>query len=371
MRKMQLRMGNMASMLVPTLIAPSRMRIYGQLNVVLVFIATLSLSAFTAGDQPMAAALIWRPLLTCALWLLITWLARGLGMWSGLSFFVIGAMIAPQVSALISLPFRSFMSVDSLATYVIPFTEESIKLLPVALFLWCREQPFMTAADAGLLGLLSGTGFQITEDLFRFVASGRGAPNFTWSGMGPYRLFPHIDDGLPLFVGHGVWTGVAALGLYGTLKYRHRLGRWMWVLAAAGSALAIFEHAAVNHQVGRGFSSEPAGWFDFAYGTIDREGQLSVMVFAGIMLGSALLGVRRLVTRREPVLDLRPPTSWSVNSFRAYLVYVRSRVGAGIALDDYQAGRKSWEAVEPVLIGCAALKQHCSLEEPLSERDAT
>ena len=104
---------------------------------------------------------------------------------------------------------------------------------------------------------------------------------------------------------------------------------------------------------------------------IDREGQLSVMVFAGIMLGSALLGVRRLVTRRESVLDLRPPTSWSVNSFRAYLVYVRSRVGAGIALDDYQAGRKSWEAVEQVLIGCAALKQHCTLEEPLLERDAT
>jgi RsiW-degrading membrane proteinase PrsW (M82 family) len=206
-----------------------------------------------------------------------------------------------------------------------PFTEELLKLLPVALFLVLatrNRQARPSAGDAMLFAATVGGGFAVYENAL-YARSAGG-----WSAHPPFSLLlPSLQktsDGAGTSVlvgGHLVFTAVAGLGLAITLGYRRRF-RLAWLAAPVCFAVVVGEHAMANELslVSSG-ASKPWWLLLIRLGTLD--GYLTTLLFfAGLafvtVVERRLVGRTGLLPRAAPgarlaayLASLRPPR-WQV-----------------------------------------------------------
>jgi PrsW family intramembrane metalloprotease len=129
-----------------------------------------------------------------------------------------------------------------------PFLEESLKLAPVAFYLWRQRLArlwSMGASDILLLAAASGAGFGLVEDAFIQHHFG------VWHAVSWAPTTAVMGTGLT--VGHQIWTSLAGATLGLALLWRPRkpLG---YLLGASGFLWSMLDHFGNNFSVGhRGF----------------------------------------------------------------------------------------------------------------------
>ena len=126
-----------------------------------------------------------------------------------------------------------------------PFLEESLKLAPVAFYLW-RQRPArlwtMGASDILLLAAATGAGFGLVEDASIQHDFGMWHPVF-W-------LPTTAVSGVSLTVGHQIWTSIAGAILGLALLWRPRKP-FAYLLGASGLVWSMLDHFRNNFGVGR------------------------------------------------------------------------------------------------------------------------
>jgi len=130
----------------------------------------------------------------------------------------------------------------------VPFTEESFKLIPVAIVLVLavrRSDARPSALDVTLLGAWTGAGFALYEN----AALGRGSFSLVTNPVVSI-LFPSELKGMafdwPLVqTGHLVHTALIALGLAIAILYGCRIRRG-WIAIAIAVAAVLLEHCSQN-----------------------------------------------------------------------------------------------------------------------------
>jgi hypothetical protein len=142
----------------------------------------------------------------------------------------------------------------------VPFTEELIKALPVALYLglMARRQGWKMAASDGLLiGFVVGAGFAFHEDAMARRVSGSGWLAFPWSiffpTLAPSRSPYHSPQ---IILGHAGWTALVGLAL--GLAFLYRRYRTAWLLPFLGLGLVILDHGLSNYYSNLGRHAAPA-----------------------------------------------------------------------------------------------------------------
>lgn len=127
----------------------------------------------------------------------------------------------------------------------VPFMEETLKLAPVAFFLWRQRNSrlwTLGASDVVLMAAASGAGFGLVEDAYLFLHGGNSATPIDWLPLA--RM-----DGDHLFAGHAIGTGLAGATLGLALLWR-RLGKARYVLAASGWLWSLLDHISNNYAAG-------------------------------------------------------------------------------------------------------------------------
>jgi RsiW-degrading membrane proteinase PrsW (M82 family) len=130
----------------------------------------------------------------------------------------------------------------------VPFTEEAIKLIPVAVVLFAalrRSDRRPSALDVMLLGAWAGAGFAIYES----ATFGRGTFSLTAAPVislffpmaGPGRAF----DWPIVQVGHLIHSALLALGIGFFFLYRKRVRR-AWIAPAVAVFASLLEHTSQN-----------------------------------------------------------------------------------------------------------------------------
>jgi RsiW-degrading membrane proteinase PrsW (M82 family) len=148
-----------------------------------------------------------------------------------LTALVAGAASALAVAVLhVWLLERLPIEVRTFSRYVAPFTEETVKALVVAWFLWRRQVGFLV--DAAIVGFAVGAGFALVEnaDYFRVMGD---APLVFWAvrGFGTAIL-------------HGTATALVAVA---AKSFRDRFPRRSLVAWLPGWAGAVALHSLYNH----------------------------------------------------------------------------------------------------------------------------
>lgn len=161
-----------------------------------------------------------------------------------------GYLALGSLARLVGRPVVSAVGTNSVigpAVWV-PFTEEIIKALPVALIVILaarRTAARPSAFDMVLLGAWTGVGFAQYEN----TQFGRGGAD--WSAAPPFSLiFPsevsaHVAGTTIVIAGHVVWTTMIGLGLGFGVLYRQRFRR-AWPAIPVTFAVALAEHGAAN-----------------------------------------------------------------------------------------------------------------------------
>lgn len=130
----------------------------------------------------------------------------------------------------------------------VPFTEESFKLIPVAIVLALavrRSDARPSALDVTLLGAWTGAGFALYEN----AALGRGSfslvTNPVVSILFPSELKGTAFDWPLVQTGHLVHTALIALGLAIAILYGRRIRRG-WIAIAVAVSAVLLEHCSQN-----------------------------------------------------------------------------------------------------------------------------
>jgi RsiW-degrading membrane proteinase PrsW (M82 family) len=277
----------------------------------------------------------------------------------GWTLLVLALVIAPVRTigprALAGAWFSGFFGVISLATLLgrpvvkhfgadssfaiafwAPFTEEVLKLLPVALFLVLatrnrRARP--SVGDAVLFAAAVGGGFAVYENALYARSAGGWTAHLPFSLLLPSLQKTADGSGSSILVGgHLVFTAVAGLGLAIALGYRRRF-RFAWLAAPIAFAVVVTEHAMANELslVSTGVA-KPA-WLNVAH-VLTLDGYLSTILLVGGVAVVAI-GERRLVTRTGLVpwsprgallagyLQSLRPTRWQIAGRAGALAFVQ------------------------------------------------
>ena len=184
-----------------------------------------------------------------------------------------------------------------------PFLEESLKLAPVAFYLWRKrraESRSLGASDILLLAAASGAGFGLVEDAFIQHDFG------VWH---PVSWFPTTAIiGASLVVGHQVWTSIAGMtrGLAPLWFPRKPL---VYLVGASGILWSMLDHLRNNVEVGQ------TGFIVNFLNFVGGHGWYSLYLFViGVIavIGTDLYAERDMLSSR-PQLKLhggKPPAGY-------------------------------------------------------------
>jgi|GEM_PF-5250026 len=215
-------------------------------------------------------------------------------------FFIYGATIVPFLTLVLAWLIKLVFGRESMFSGVvlIPILEETLKLLPLLVFLVPKRWRFrwtVGATDLMILGAAIGGGFALHEDTLlgfiprysqtsaEFLLKTHGAAPH----LGPFYLFPSMDIGTAntAYIGHtaatafvGLTIGLARflIGRLGTVAWVLPLGAWTWI---------VFDHGLFNYVADVGRLS---GILKFIY-TLDGYGKLSSVALYLLLLGALLL----------------------------------------------------------------------------------
>jgi RsiW-degrading membrane proteinase PrsW (M82 family) len=127
----------------------------------------------------------------------------------------------------------------------VPIAEETLKLAPVAFFLWrLRDSRLWTlgASDVVLMAATSGAGFALIEDAYLRLNGERWDTPIDWLPVASI-------SGDHLVAGHGIWTGLAGASVGLALLWRG-LGKARYLLAASGWLWSVLDHISNNYAAG-------------------------------------------------------------------------------------------------------------------------
>jgi RsiW-degrading membrane proteinase PrsW (M82 family) len=170
-----------------------------------------------------------------------------------------------------------------------PFLEESLKLAPVAFYLWRQRRAqsrSLGASDVLLLTAASGAGFGLVEDASIQHSFG------TWHPV--WWLPTTAVSGASITVGHQIWASIAGatLGLALLWRLREPLSN---LLGVSGLLWSMLDHFRNNLAVGR------SGFFVNFLNFIGGNGWVSVYLFVLSVIavvGSDLFAVRKMLSSR-------------------------------------------------------------------------
>jgi len=184
-----------------------------------------------------------------------------------------------------------------------PLLEESMKLAPVAVYLWRNRRSrawSMGASDVLLLAAASGAGFGLVEDAFIQQHFG------VWHPVSWLPTTAILGTGLT--IGHQSWTALAGVALGLALLWRPRVPLG-YLLGASGFLWSMLDHFRNN------FSVDRSGFIVNFLNFITGHGWLSLylVLFGAIaVVGSDLYAVRQMLVSR-PQLKLqgaKPPEGY-------------------------------------------------------------
>lgn len=206
--------------------------------------------------------------------------ARTMGWRSILGVLLVGLLGVSSLSLLVGSPVVSALgSFDDRAVALwVPFTEELLKALPVALFALLalrnrRRRP--AALDFGVLGFASGTGFALIENVDFGRVDGSWDAALPLSAFFPSMFTQGVGDQLQVVAGHAVWSGLIGLAIGFGVLYSRRW-RFAWIAIPVAFAVSFAEHAFTN-------ASEPPV---FAV-ELTVDGMLSSLLFLTGMIALA------------------------------------------------------------------------------------
>lgn len=323
--------------------------------------------AFLAGAGPVMglALLVQRGLLAAAQVLpgLARWVERNLLLWGG----------------------------DFGAGFVAPVTEETVKMLPVVLFLWwlCRRRaPVFGPLDVAILGVAVGAGFDFTETLFHTAAAGGAPLGLEWDyHVGPrwgvLHLFPTLTTdiwGEKLCYGHAGWTGTVAIAL-GLAFWLGRRRPWTRLLPWLAGLWAMWDHYLWNAFGGPAQGLE-GSWLA-SLPALDGHGLVMPYAMLLALAFGALLSARaiRRYLAADPVLavsltaGLPRGVTWSrpglgswLGRWRDLLAFVHARralaYGLRVYADSGRPGGLGGEAAQVLAVlraGCLASAERLTL----------
>lgn len=218
------------------------------LAIPMLVVALIVVSGFST-TVPVTAGLLW-------LLLQVFWMARSKTVpWSLCTRVLLaGALLSPLVGGLeVLLGYTLGWEPGEQAPSVMLAgpVEETLKLAPLAAVLWLASNRGrrLGAADFMLLGLAAGAGFQLTEDSMRNVVNAdEPLTGFAYPQYGAFDLLTGAQDfDGAHFAGHGVLSGLVAVGIGLALGWRRRLAGWIWALPFGLWALAVADHMVTNY----------------------------------------------------------------------------------------------------------------------------
>jgi hypothetical protein len=243
------------------------------------------------------------------------------------AFWLLGVWAVVFLAYLIEEPFGRLLGADAsseivggrliqtsdtfVPDYWSPIVEETLKLAPVALYLWLqgrggRRLPSMS--DGLLLGFMVGAGASFHEDAHvgKVFLSGAG-----WDAGTPWTvILPTVSPVGDLFLlNHAVWGALSGLSIGVAMMFRHR--RWAWLVAAIGPALALSNHMMGNHFSGNilgqlGRADVP--WLFSTIRSLTSDGKLPmiVLILGGIAVATGDWLILRWVSKRDRMFPPLP-----------------------------------------------------------------
>jgi RsiW-degrading membrane proteinase PrsW (M82 family) len=248
-------------------------------------------------------------------WLIGVWTVSGL-------VYLLESQVASLIGANID---RGFVPV-----VLSPLVEETIKLLPIAIFVLLASRGGwrqLSMTDGMLIGFVIGAGLSFNEDAHygQILVSGDG-----WGAAAPWSTaFPTLSEvtDKALALNHALWAALSGLSIGVAVMFRHR--RFAWAIALVGPLLAVTNHSLVNFLVddpfrgaGRGAVPEPFSTLQ----TLTDGGRVAllVLVAGAITVVVVELLVLRWVGKRDRMF---PPLSIA----RIVDLVARSATRAGAA----------------------------------------
>lgn len=217
-------------------------------------------------------------------WLVGVWTVSGLA-------YLLESQIASLIGANID---RGFVPV-----VLSPLVEETIKLLPIAIFLLLASRGGyrqLAMTDGMLIGFMIGAGVSFNEEghYGQMLVSGDG-----WGAAAPWTtVFPTISEvtDRALALNHALWAALSGLTIGVALMFRHR--RFAWAIALIGPLLAVTNHSLVNFLVddpfrgaGRGAVPEPFSTLQ----TLTDGGRLPLLI---LLVGAVAVVIVELLILR-------------------------------------------------------------------------
>jgi len=220
-----------------------------------------------------------------------------IGVWS---VYAVAYLLETQLASLFGAEIEGEFQVVWLG----PFLEETLKLLPVAIFLLLAGRSgyrHPSISDGLLLGFMVGAGVSFHEDadFGEILVSGDG-----WGAAKPWSLiFPTVSPLESYFaLNHALWGALSGLSIGAAVMLRH--WRWAWPIALAGPLLAFTNHLMANQfttsEFGTQFllnraSGSGVPWFYQTIRDLTIGGRLPMLVLIGGAV--AVVAVEWLILR--------------------------------------------------------------------------
>jgi RsiW-degrading membrane proteinase PrsW (M82 family) len=267
-------------------------------------------------------------------------------------FFVYGSTAVPFLDLVLAWPIDLVFGVDSAmgGNVLVPILEETLKVLPLLLFLRWKGWRFRWTAGASdlmILGAASGAGFALWEGtLWGFAQAGylpTGAADFILSShaatphLGPLYLFPSMDVGSAnsAYIGHAAAAAFIGLALGLGRMLAGRRSRVAKILPVVAWLWVIFDHMIFNAIADSG--RVPA-LLSPLY-TLDAYGRLSSWAFYLLLVGT-LVYERRLLSHNRPRMRDFQLERGNLKLLRGSPTDALGRVGQVLNLRTYLSERR-------------------------------
>jgi RsiW-degrading membrane proteinase PrsW (M82 family) len=243
--------------------------------------------------------------------------------------FIYGSTLVVFAALMLAWPIDQLVGVNSrfAGTVLVPILEETVKILPLLVFLaWTgwRFRWTAGASDLTILGAALGAGYALVEDTLLGYVPRISAADYLLRAhgagphLGPLYLFPSMDIGTAdtAFMGHAATTAFVALTIGLARLLAGRLGKAAWALPVVAWLWVVVEHGLFNYvaDVGR-----LDGLVKFIY-TLDAKGRLASIAFYLLLLG--VIAFERGILRRYR--ERMAPYAWS----RGNLKVLKTPLGA-------------------------------------------
>jgi RsiW-degrading membrane proteinase PrsW (M82 family) len=208
-----------------------------------------------------------------AILLLITMRSRTVPLTQLFATFFVGYFIITTLARVVASPVKMVFPLDEsnfVSDYFVPVTEELLKVVPAALYLfWSawkkRGQP--SASDALLLAYVSAAGFAIYESSVIGEAFGDG-----WTEVFPLSLvLPLIETAdlgsagsesvTFLSANHALWSSLVGLAIGVAFLLRGKRP-WVWLIPLLAFGVSVGSHVLYNRSVTAVAADSSPFWLD-------------------------------------------------------------------------------------------------------------